>query len=164
MVKLPKFLQREKKKDADVADGIGETTTTTTSTAQVQEKDAVNDDNDDDEKANLMSKIKAAGVAGAISLFLWEAAFWAISIPVAIFGFTTLNGSFPDFSNPEDVAKVTAEAFAFANLARFALPIRIGLAVSTTPWVQENIVDSPWMQEKFFKNKDDDKKEDEGAL
>lgn len=116
-----------------------------------------------DEKTNLMSKIKAAGAAGAISLFLWEAAFWAISIPVAIFGYTSVAGSFPDWSNKEDVAKVGAEAFAFANVARFALPLRIGLAVSTTPWVQDNIVDTPWVQEtivdRFFNKEKTENKE-----
>ena len=66
-----------------------------------------------------------------------------------------LNGSFPDFGNSEDVAKVGAEAFAFANVARFALPVRIGLAVSTTPWVKDNIVDAPWAQQ-FFSKKDEE--------
>ena len=41
-----------------------------------------------------------------------------------------------------------AEAFAFVNVARFAVPLRIGLALGTTPWVQSNIVD------KFQKEKD----------
>lgn len=47
----------------------------------------------------------------------------------------------PDFSNQDDLAKLGAEAFAFVNVARFAIPLRIGLALSTTPWVQDNIVD-----------------------
>ena len=34
-----------------------------------------------------------------------------------------------------------AEAFAFVNFARFAVPLRIGLALSTTPWIQTNILD-----------------------
>ena len=34
-----------------------------------------------------------------------------------------------------------AEAFAFVNVARFAVPVRIGLALSTVPWVQSNIID-----------------------
>jgi len=37
--------------------------------------------------------------------------------------------------------KLGAEAFAFVNFARFAVPLRIGLALSTTPWIQKNIVD-----------------------
>lgn len=39
------------------------------------------------------------------------------------------------------MAQLGAEAFAFVNLARFAVPIRIGLALATVPWVQSNIVD-----------------------
>jgi hypothetical protein len=34
-----------------------------------------------------------------------------------------------------------AEAFAFVNFARFAVPLRIGLALGTTPWIQNNVVD-----------------------
>ena len=41
----------------------------------------------------------------------------------------------------EDMAKLGAEAFAFVNVARFAVPLRIGLALSTVPWVQANIID-----------------------
>jgi hypothetical protein len=36
--------------------------------------------------------------------------------------------------------KVGAEAFAFVNFARLAVPLRIGLALSTTPWIEENVV------------------------
>lgn len=55
----------------------------------------------------------------------------------------------PDFSNQEDLAKLGGEAFAFVNFARFAVPLRIGLALSTTPWINENLV------EKFKKKEDD---------
>lgn len=41
----------------------------------------------------------------------------------------------------DDVTRLGAEAFAFVNVARFAVPLRIGLALSTVPWVQANIVD-----------------------
>jgi len=37
-------------------------------------------------------------------------------------------------------AQVAASAFALVNVARLAVPLRIGLALSTTPWVDENIV------------------------
>jgi hypothetical protein len=97
---------------------------------------------EEEEDKNLLQKIKDAGVAGSVSLFLWEGAFWAISIPVAIFGYQRITGTWPDFSDKEDLGKVGAEAFAFANVARLALPLRIGLAVSTIPWCQANIVDT----------------------
>jgi hypothetical protein len=46
----------------------------------------------------------------------------------------------PDFSNDEDLKQLGAEAFAFVNFARFAVPLRIGLALSTTPWIEANVV------------------------
>ena len=49
-------------------------------------------------------------------------------------------GHWPDFQNSEDMGKVGAEAFAFINIARFAVPLRIGLAVGSAPWVDDNIV------------------------
>lgn len=44
--------------------------------------------------------------------------------------------------------KLGGEAFAFVNLARFAVPLRISLALGTTPWIRANIVDA------FLKKKD----------
>jgi hypothetical protein len=82
-------------------------------------------------------------------LLLWEGAFWAISIPVVILGYLQVTGHWPDLSDKEDLGKLGAEAFTFANVARFALPLRIALAVGTIPWVQENIVD------RFMKKKDE---------
>ena len=57
----------------------------------------------------------------------------------------------PDFQDKDDLSKLGAEAFAFVNFARFAVPLRIGLALGTTPWVQENIVD------KFLSDKEKEK-------
>jgi hypothetical protein len=57
------------------------------------------------------------------------------------FIFNFRNSHWPDLSNKDDIAKLSAEAFAFVNFARFAVPLRIGLALSTTPWIQQNIVD-----------------------
>jgi len=93
------------------------------------------------EEENLMQKVKDAGSAGIISYIFWEWAFWGVSVPVALFGFKAATGEFPDFQNSDDMAKLGAEAFAFVNVARFAVPLRIGLALGTTPWVQTNIVD-----------------------
>ena len=53
----------------------------------------------------------------------------------------SLDSHWPDFADKDDQAKLGAEAFAFVNFARFAVPLRIGLALGTTPWIQENIVD-----------------------
>ena len=56
------------------------------------------------------------------------------------FTYYTATGAWPDLSNSEDQAKVGASVFAFVNIARFAVPLRVGLALSTTPWVDDNIV------------------------
>ena len=93
------------------------------------------------ESQKLMTKVKEAGTAGIISYALWEFAFWALSVPVCVFGYRQVTGHWPDLSNSDDQAKLGAEAFAFVNFARFAVPLRIGLALSTTPWIQDNIVD-----------------------
>lgn len=96
---------------------------------------------EENEGKALMQKVKDAGIAGIISYVFWEWAFWGVSVPVALFGFREVAGYWPDFSNQDDLAKLGAEAFAFVNVARFAVPLRIGLALGTTPWVQANIVD-----------------------
>ena len=93
------------------------------------------------DKDNMMQQVKDAGIAGIISYVFWEWAFWGVSVPVCIFGYREVTGHWPDFSNQDDLAKLGAEAFAFVNVARFAIPLRIGLALSTTPWVRSNIVD-----------------------
>ena len=62
-------------------------------------------------------------------------------MPVCVFGYYEVTGHLPDLSNKEDMAKLGGEAFAFVNFARFAVPLRIGLALGTTPWIQENVVD-----------------------
>ncbi len=66
------------------------------------------------------------------------------------------NSHWPDFSDKDDLSKLGAEAFAFVNFARFAVPLRIGLALGTTPWIQENIVDVFLLDKE---GKDDEGKE-----
>lgn len=108
------------------------------------------------ETRTLMQKVKDAGTAGIISYMLWEFAFWGASVPVVLSAYYGVTGHFPDLSNQDDLAKLGAEAFAFVNVARFAVPLRIGLALSTTPWIKDNFVD------RFFKKKDE-KEADEGV-
>merc|ERR1712176_33493 len=105
------------------------------------DKSEKGEEQDISETQKLMSQVKEAGLAGIISYALWEFGFWTISVPVCVFGYYEVTGHWPDFSNSEDQGKLGAEAFAFVNFARFAVPLRVGLALSTTPWVQENIVD-----------------------
>jgi len=99
------------------------------------------------EGENLMEQIKCAGRAGIISYILWEWAFWIGAGGFAAFTYYTATGSWPDLSNPEDQGKVAASAFALVNVARFAVPLRIGLALSTVPWVDDNIV-KPFLEKE----------------
>ena len=77
---------------------------------------------EDDAKA-LLKKVKEAGVAGAISYAAWELGFWGLSVPVALGAYCGVAGHFPDLNNADDMQKLGAEAFAFVNLARFAVPL-----------------------------------------
>ena len=93
------------------------------------------------EAKQLMQQVKDAGIAGVISYALWELGFWTVSVPVCIVAYKQVTGHWPDFANNDDLKQLGAEAFAFVNVARFAVPLRIGLALSTTPWIQSNVVD-----------------------
>ena len=84
--------------------------------------------------------IRNAGTVGATSYALWEAAFWELSVPICLFSYREVTGHWPNWQDGEDVRKVGLEAFAFVNIARLAVPIRIGFALSTIPWVEQNIV------------------------
>ena len=63
------------------------------------------------------------------------------SVPVCLVAYYGVTGHLPDLTDSEDQAKLGAEAFAFINVARLAVPLRIGLALGTVPWVQANIID-----------------------
>eukprot|EP00324_Dicrateria_rotunda_P003004 CAMPEP_0206153178 /NCGR_PEP_ID=MMETSP1474-20131121/458_1 /ASSEMBLY_ACC=CAM_ASM_001110 /TAXON_ID=97495 /ORGANISM="Imantonia sp., Strain RCC918" /LENGTH=179 /DNA_ID=CAMNT_0053550921 /DNA_START=58 /DNA_END=597 /DNA_ORIENTATION=- len=106
-----------------------------------KEEPAAKKDEEEEGGGVTMQKVKDAGVAGIISYVFWEWAFWGVSVPVCILGYREVTGHWPDLSDSDDLAKLGGEAFAFVNVARFAIPLRIGLALSTTPWVQSNIVD-----------------------
>jgi hypothetical protein len=116
---------------------------------------AVVEETTTDKTKQMLQQVKDAGIAGVISYAAWEIGFWALSVPVVLVGYYQFTGHWPDLSNGDDVAKLSAEAFAFVNFARFAVPLRIGLALGTTPWIQTNIVD------RFMKkDEDSDTKKD----
>ena len=125
-------------------------TPTLNTTVAIEQKDEPEEKLSEAQK--LMMQVKEAGTAGVISYALWELGFWALSVPVVLFGYVSVTGHFPDLADKEDMAKLGAEAFAFVNFARFAVPLRIGLALSTTPWIQGNIVD------RFLSKKDGEQK------
>jgi len=134
----------DKNEDSDIDAMAKEVTTTEESSG------------DESDEEDLMQKIKDSGVAGVISYAAWELAFWTVSVPVCVLGYKEVTGHWPDFSDKDDLSKLGAEAFAFVNFARFAVPLRIGLALGTTPWIQENIVDVFLLDKE---GKDDEGKE-----
>ena len=134
--------------DEATSTALEATTTTTADDDETNEEEMT-------ESQKLMKQVKESGTAGIVSYALWELAFWMISVPVCVVGFREVTGHWPDFSAQEDMQKIGAEAFAFVNFARFAVPLRIGLALSTTPWIDKNIV------KKFFNKEEGD--DDEGS-
>ena len=90
-----------------------ESTTTQISTDAVKENPTAGTDVAPTETAEelsetqkLMQQVKDAGTAGVISYALWELGFWAISVPVVLFGYFSVTGHLPDLSNKEDTAKL----------------------------------------------------------
>ena len=94
-----------------------------------------------EKKENMLQQIKNYGIAGTISYAFWEWCFWLIGGAGAYGAYIIATGHPPDFNNQDDMAQVGGEAFAFINIARFAVPARIALAISTAPWVEKNVVE-----------------------
>jgi hypothetical protein len=44
------------------------------------------------ETQKLMKQVKDSGVAGFVSYALWEWAFWLVSVPVSLLGYTEVTG------------------------------------------------------------------------
>jgi len=104
---------------------------------------------EEDGTKRLLQQVKDAGVAGFIAYALWEWGFWVASVPVGISAYYGVTGHFPDLQNPDDLKQLGAEAFAFVNVARFAVPLRIGLALGSVPWVEANVVQRiPFLKKK----------------
>lgn len=134
-------LEKEEIAVEEATDGVTEDETVAVAEATTDAAAKEEDEEEMSESEKLLKQVKEAGTAGVISYAAWELAFWALSVPVCVVGYKVATGHFPDLTNSDDQAKLGAEAFAFVNFARFAVPLRIGLALGTTPWVQENIVD-----------------------
>ena len=86
-------------------------------------------------------QIKKFGAAGTIAYILTELAFWVVAFPLASTTYYQTFGHWPDLVNvPDDRAAVVGFIFAGANIARLAVPLRLGAAFALVPWVDENIV------------------------
>jgi uncharacterized protein YggE len=71
--------------DTKSADNRVEVTALEAQNANFEEKEMSETD-------KLMQKVKESGTAGIVSYALWELAFWAVSVPVCIFGYYEITG------------------------------------------------------------------------
>lgn len=84
--------------------------------------------------------VKKYGVAGTVAYVITELAFWIVAFPVAAYALYNTTGHWPDFADNADRAKVLGFIFAGANVARLAVPLRLGAALALAPWVDENLL------------------------
>ena len=88
-----------------------------------------------------MADIKKYGVSGTVAYVLTELAFWLVAFPVAGTALYQSTGHWPDvFNDTGDRAAVLGFIFAGANIARLAVPLRLGAALALAPWVDENLL------------------------
>ncbi|GMH94517.1 hypothetical protein TrVE_jg706 [Triparma verrucosa] len=84
--------------------------------------------------------VKKYGVAGTVAYVITELAFWIVAFPVAATALYNTSGHWPDFGDNADRAAVLGFIFAGANVARLAVPLRLGAALALAPWVDENLL------------------------
>ena len=135
----PIFGEESSNNDSNTAVIINEDEVVSTTSAIKDDECVVEEELTETQK--LLKQVKEAGTAGVISYALWELAFWILSVPICAFTYYKTVGHWPDFANAEDQAKIGTEVVAFVTLARFAVPLRIGLALFSVPFIQKNVVD-----------------------
>ncbi|GMH66920.1 hypothetical protein TrRE_jg460, partial [Triparma retinervis] len=87
------------------------------------------------------SSVKKYGVAGTVAYVITEVMFWALAFPAAGAALYGATGHWPDAINDAgDRAKVMGFVFAGANIARLAVPVRLGAAMALAPWVDKNLI------------------------
>ena len=80
-------------------------------------------------------------MAGTLAYILTELAFWVVAFPLAATTYYQTFDHWPDVLGvPDDRNAVLGFIFAGANIARLAVPLRLGAAFALVPWVEENIV------------------------
>ena len=60
-----------------------------------------------------------------------ELAFWAIALPAAIAWYRVAEGTWLDFENPADKAKLLGAGAVFINGVRFFVPFRLAAALAS---------------------------------
>ena len=104
-------------------------------------KDAGADDDGSPKKMVSFDDVKKFGVAGTIAYVATELAFWAVAFPFAGYALYNTTGHWPDFLNSgSDRAAVLGFIFAGANVARLAVPVRMGAAIALAPWVERKFL------------------------
>lgn len=81
-----------------------------------------------------MAQIKSFGVAGTLSYVATELLFWSAALPVAAISFHSATGEWP--SPDTDRAQLLGAAAALVTGVRFAVPLRMGVALAAVPTVQ----------------------------
>jgi ribose 5-phosphate isomerase A len=84
--------------------------------------------------ASTFASIKRFGAAGTLSYILTEVAFWALALPGAAFGYHASTGEWLSWDT--DRAQLAALAATFVTSVRFAVPLRMGVALACVPAVQ----------------------------
>ncbi|CAK0830647.1 unnamed protein product, partial [Prorocentrum cordatum] len=113
-----------------------------------------------EEEPNMMDKIKRFGPAGIASYAITEGGFWLISIPGVCLFYAYATGEWPDLTSQEDQAKVAGASFAFLNVARLVVPVRVGVALALAPWVDENVI-KPFFPDQWKAWQEECSKKDE---
>lgn len=106
--------------------------------------------NNDGGESISMEKVKAAGVSGIISYVGTEVVFWAFSLPLVISAYHSSTGEWLSISNAVDRGHIFALSATFITAIRLAVPLRLGVAVALTPWVEEKIT------KRYLISSDDD--------
>jgi hypothetical protein len=92
-------------------------------------------------KKSGFAQVKEFGTAGVASYVLVELAFWAIALPAAIAWYRVAEGTWLDFENPADKAKLLGAGAVFINGVRFFVPFRLAAALALAPVVRRTFFD-----------------------
>jgi hypothetical protein len=91
-----------------------------------------------------MDRIKSAGVSGIIAYVATELGFWAV-YPALILLYNSgahaadVGSTAEVIADPNAAAKFVGFSAAFITVARFAVPLRVGMAFALIPFVEKNI-------------------------
>lgn len=87
----------------------------------------------------LQDKIKSTGISGTIAYILTELAFWAATAPMILSSYHGDTNEWLNIADPNDQAKFLVLSTGFVTAIRFAVPLRLAIAISLTPFVEKHI-------------------------